>query len=139
MNAGVLVQGKTANLTLWDQCGGKGGNCNTGNFTCIDGPFPNYTCPGNSSCLKQSQWYYQCLPTEGYTCIPTAGNYTPGAPITPGKPQFTFRLWDQCGGMGGNCANFQCTDAAYINYGCPENSSCQRQNQWCVALQQEPA
>ncbi len=104
-----------AQLKLWDQCGGEGGNCKDVG-TCINGPFPGKDCPAGSSCLKQSNWYYQCLPTEGYTCIPTAGN-TPGAPA--GGAQYTLKMWDQCGGMGGNCAGYQCVDGAYPNYACP--------------------
>ena len=116
-------------LKLWDQCGGEGGNCKQGG-TCVNGPFPGKTCPAGSSCLKQSNWYFQCLPTEGYTCIPAAGN-TPGAPAgATGGAQYTLKVWDQCGGMGGNCAGYQCLDGAYPNYACPAGTSCQRQNQW---------
>ena len=71
-------------LKLWDQCGGEGGNCKTAG-TCLNGPFPGKTCPSGSSCLKQSNWYFQCLPTEGYTCIPAAGN-VPGAPAPSSAP-----------------------------------------------------
>ncbi len=49
-------------LRLWDQCGGEGGSCKEAG-TCVDGPFPGKACPSGSSCLKQSNWYYQCLPT----------------------------------------------------------------------------
>ncbi len=47
---------------MWDQCGGEGGNCKQVG-ACMDGPYPNTTCPAGSSCLKQSNYYYQCLPT----------------------------------------------------------------------------
>jgi hypothetical protein len=118
-----------AQLKLWDQCGGQGGNCKEAG-ECVDGPFAGKACPSASSCLKQSNWYYQCLPTEGYTCIPTNGN-SPGAPSgSTGGAQYTLGWWDQCGGMGGNCAGYQCLDGWYPNYACPSGTSCQRQNQW---------
>jgi hypothetical protein len=116
-----------AQLRLWGQCGGQGGSCKeAGAGACVDGPYPGKSCPAGSSCLKQSNWYYQCLPSEGYTCIPTDGK----APGGPGGSQFTLNWWDQCGGMGGNCNNYQCVDNAYANYACPSGTSCQRQNQW---------
>jgi hypothetical protein len=62
----------SAQLRLWDQCGGEGGNC--ASFACVDGLYPGQSCPSGSSCLKQSNWYYQCLPTDSYTCIPASGN-----------------------------------------------------------------
>ncbi len=52
-----------ANLKLWGQCGGQGGNCKEAGGACVDGPVPGSSCPTGSSCLKQSNWYYQCLPT----------------------------------------------------------------------------
>jgi hypothetical protein len=127
--AGLVVDCQKTTLKLWDQCGGKGGNC--ASFTCADGLFPNHTCPTNSSCLKQSQWYYQCLPTEGYTCIPVQGGI-PGDALqgTTSKPRFTLKPWDQCGGQGGNCGGFQCVDNTYPDYGCSDGWSCQRQNNW---------
>jgi hypothetical protein len=113
-------------LKLWDQCGGEGGSCKEAG-TCVNGPYPGRSCPSGSSCLKQSNWYYQCLPTDGYTCIPADGN----APGGPGGSQFTLNWWDQCGGMGGNCNNYgACADNAYASYACPSGTSCQRQNQW---------
>jgi hypothetical protein len=110
-----------AQLKLWDQCGGQGGNCKeAGAGACVDGPIPGQSCPSGSSCLKQSNWYYQCLPTEGYTCIPTNGN-SPGAPQgSTGGAQYTLGWWDQCGGMGGNCNSYgQCADSVFASYACP--------------------
>jgi hypothetical protein len=103
----------SAQLRLWDQCGGQGGSCRDAGG-CVDAPFPGKACPSGASCLKQSNWYYQCLPTEGYTCIPTNGN-----PPTGGSLQKTLNMWAQCGGMGGNCAGYQCMDGWYPNYACP--------------------
>ncbi len=40
-------------LQLGDQCGGRGGNCNS--FTCLDGSYPGQTCPSGSSCQRQSE------------------------------------------------------------------------------------
>jgi hypothetical protein len=94
----------------------------------MNGPYPGKTCPTGSSCLKQSNWYFQCLPTEGYTCIPTDGA-APGGSGGSGS-QFTLNWWDQCGGLGGNCNKYTCVDGAFPNYACPSGTSCQRQNQW---------
>jgi hypothetical protein len=92
----------------------------------VDGPFPAQSCPADSSCLKQSNYYYQCLPSEGYTCIPASGNSAAPAGGTSGggwsggagagfsaAPQYTLSIWDQCGGLGGNCQTYGCVDGAY--------------------------
>ena len=46
---------QAAELQLWAQCGGLGGNC--AQFSCVDGPYPGQSCASGSSCLKQSQWW----------------------------------------------------------------------------------
>jgi hypothetical protein len=99
-----------AQLNIWDQCGGQGGNCKQVG-ACVDGPYSNKTCPSGTSCLKQSNWYYQCLPTDGYTCIPANRNVLGG--------QQGGKMWDQCGGQGGNCGSYICQDAPFANFGCP--------------------
>jgi hypothetical protein len=49
---------------MYDQCGGKGGNCK--NFTCANAAYPNYTCESGSSCKAQnevsagSSWHLDC-------------------------------------------------------------------------------
>jgi hypothetical protein len=45
-------------LGLWGQCGGRGGNC--ASFSCVDGPFPDLTCPAGSSCQRESEWSVIC-------------------------------------------------------------------------------
>ena len=47
-------------LGIWEQCGGKGGNC--GSYTCADGPYPAQ-CPSGASCQRLNEWYHQCRPT----------------------------------------------------------------------------
>jgi hypothetical protein len=52
------------------------------------------------------------------------------APSTP-SPDFNapppaLRIWDQCGGKGGNCAAFgssACADTTYAGYSCPTGES----------------
>ncbi len=43
-----------ATLNLWDQCGGKGGNC--ASYQCVDGLYPG------SSCQRLHEFYSQCRP-----------------------------------------------------------------------------
>jgi hypothetical protein len=85
----------------------------------VDGPWPGASCPARSSCLKQSKFYYQCLPTDGYTCIPASGDTGDAPPGGTGAPQLTLGWWDQCGGLGGDCAQYGCQDGLFANYACP--------------------
>jgi hypothetical protein len=83
---------------------------------------------GRTRAATRAAGYRPPRPADGYTCVPTNGN-VPGGPAG-GPAQFTLKIWDQCGGMGGNCQSYQCLDGAYPNYACPDGNSCQRQNQW---------
>jgi hypothetical protein len=67
-------------LNLWDQCGGKGGNC--AQYTCIDGLYPGQSCPPGSTCQRLHEFYSQCRPggSSYGTCEQVA-------------------LWSQCGGL----------------------------------------
>ncbi len=105
-----------AALLMWDQCGGEGGTCKqAGAGACVDGPYPEKACPAGSACEKQSNFYYQCLPTS--SAFPTAGG--------------ALRLYDQCGGEGGSCKQAgACVDAPYPGKACPAGASCQKQNNW---------
>ena len=58
-SAGIAAA--TAQLALWDQCGGMGGNCKEAG-ACVDGPYPSKACSTNASCQRQDEWYWQCLP-----------------------------------------------------------------------------
>jgi hypothetical protein len=113
--AATASPASAGNPKLYDQCGGEGGNCKQAG-ACVNGPFPGKACPAGASCLKQSNWYFQCLPTEGYTCIPTIGN------ARGSGAKYTLNWWDQCGGMGGSCGGYQCMDGAYPNYACPSGA-----------------
>jgi hypothetical protein len=48
-------------LAKWQQCGGKGGDCNKAGFSCMDAQFPGVACPAGTACKKQNEWYYQCI------------------------------------------------------------------------------
>jgi hypothetical protein len=51
---GPLVNADAAAASsLYDQCGGRGGSCNS--YQCQDGPFPGQSCPAGSSCQRQSE------------------------------------------------------------------------------------
>lgn len=47
--ASAIASGAVAQQTVWGQCGGIGW---TGPTTCVSG----------SGCVKQNDWYFQCLP-----------------------------------------------------------------------------
>jgi hypothetical protein len=117
-----LATAQAQQLKLWDQCGGQGGNCKEAAI-CMDGPFPGKACPSGFTCLKQSNWYYQCLPTESYTCIPATTNAgssggsgsssSGGSGGGSGSPQTSLAMWQQCGGLDGNCQTYGCVDGTY--------------------------
>ncbi|KAK9809025.1 hypothetical protein WJX72_008102 [[Myrmecia] bisecta] len=49
-------------LGQYAQCGGKGGDCpQYPAGYCVDGPYPASTCPSGTSCIRQNEWYWQCL------------------------------------------------------------------------------
>lgn len=49
-------------LDKWAQCGGQSGECYDLNpSTCVDAPWPGYACESGTTCVRQSQWYWQCL------------------------------------------------------------------------------
>jgi hypothetical protein len=75
---------------------------------------PRYQCPAGSSCSRINEWYYQ---TE---CVASGGG-----------DSSSWALWEQCGGMGGNCGgpDRPCSDEPYPR-ACPSGSSCQRLNEW---------
>jgi hypothetical protein len=47
-------------LNMWDQCGGKGGNC--ASYQCVDAIYPGQACPAGSSCQRLHEGYSQCRP-----------------------------------------------------------------------------
>ncbi len=106
-------------LKLHDQCGGLGGNCHL--YTCLDGAYPGWTCPAGSQCKRKHSWYHQCK-ADGDDFFPGsgAGDGSGGA----------LKMYDQCGGKGGNCAAFTCADAAFTGYSCPADAVCDRKNEW---------
>jgi hypothetical protein len=66
-------------LDVWDQCGGKGGNC--AQYACVDGLYPGQSCPSGSTCQRLHEWYSQCRP--GGSSYGTCEQVS---------------LWSQCGG-----------------------------------------
>ena len=51
------------------QCGGTQGNCEF--YTCLDAPYPGYTCPAGYGCVRQDERFWQCRRTYG-TQAPTS-------------------------------------------------------------------
>lgn len=56
--------GDAGTLAAWQQCGGKGGDCERYG-QCADAPFPAYACPAGCSCARLEQHFWQCKPDGG--------------------------------------------------------------------------
>jgi hypothetical protein len=52
---------------------------------------------------------------DGYTCIPDNRNVLGGQQ----GGQQGGKMWDQCGGQGGNCGSYICQDAPFAKFACP--------------------
>ena len=50
-------------LRPYEQCGGQGSSCTSSQ--CSDAYWPSSSCPLAYSCIRQSQWYWQCKPALG--------------------------------------------------------------------------
>jgi hypothetical protein len=50
-----------------------------------------------TTCQRQNEWYWQCL--DGGSAAPSSGKM--------------LAMFDQCGGKGGNCAQYACVDGQY--------------------------
>ena len=87
----------------------QGGNC--ASYFCADAPYPSQQCHAGDSCQRWNEGYFQCVPY----------------PVQDAS----LRIWDQCGGRGGDCGKYQsCADAPYPGLSCPASASCQRLNEW---------
>jgi hypothetical protein len=84
-------------------------------------------CPAGSACVRQSEWFHQCVPGAQ---PPPAGGPATGSPTSPAGPAAAgVALWDQCGGRGGSCASHgTCTDAPLPGVSCP--GACVRHSEW---------
>ncbi|DBA75592.1 TPA: hypothetical protein ACH3X2_009146 [Trebouxia sp. C0005] len=60
---------------IYDQCGGI--SCKDGGTTCSDTAYN--CCPTETSCQRQNQWYWQCLPEPVSPTVQAAptGNTSP--------------------------------------------------------------
>eukprot|EP00775_Hariotina_reticulata_P009093 gene9093-9263_t len=96
----------------YGQCGGMGGNC-TDYKDCHDSAFNGYACESGTTCKRQNEWYWQCL-----------------EPVKP-QPKKVIYKYGQCGGKGGNCADYKnCHDSVFDGFCCEDGSTCQRKNEW---------
>lgn len=109
-------------IGLWQQCGGKGGDCAKGG-ACVDAPWPMTTCGPGAVAVRHNEWHWQCEPVGSQ---PTANQRQLG--------------WgEQCGGKGGDCASKgQCMDAQWPGVKCPQFSTCVRRNEWHWQCDPEP-
>lgn len=133
-------------------CGGMGDACPLSNRElCVDAQY--VVCAPGNSCVRQSKWYWQCLPHVSPAPAPhssgrrlQAGAFaaqTPAASrlgqmpdpqpsIVPAPSGSRAPDYGQCGGAGSSCplANkAQCIDLQYLD--CASGTfQCVRQNQW---------
>jgi hypothetical protein len=63
--------------------------------------------------MRQSEWYYQCMPGAGGDSGGPGSSSTGGGSSDPGSSGSTVPLWGQCGGYGGECSKHQCADAPF--------------------------
>ncbi|KAK9907271.1 hypothetical protein WJX75_000374 [Coccomyxa subellipsoidea] len=135
-------------------CGGMGDACPlTKRDLCVDAQYLD--CPPKSHCVRQSKWYWQCLPesvpapaphiTTGRrlqaadTPTPSKFGQLPGPDITIPEKKTPWgdsgnstkvSDYEMCGGTGPNCPLFKkqyCIDAQYLS--CASSSSqCIRMN-----------
>jgi hypothetical protein len=121
-----------SSLSVWDQCGGKGGNC--GGFSCADQQYPGYSCPSGSSCVRQSEWYRQCMPgsTSGASGGSTSSidNNNGVSKSSSASSSAGIPVWQQCGGLGGMCSSAGCLDGPFPGQSCSDGNACSRVNQW---------
>jgi hypothetical protein len=108
-----------AAVELWGQCGGLGGDC-ARRGRCADGPYPGLACAAGSACVRQSEWYHQCLPAN--SSAPAAAPGGGGAAVVP--------VWHQCGGEGGDCPALGCRDGPFPGLACAEGAACERLSNW---------
>ncbi len=117
-SAGVPIK----TLNVWDQCGGlaaNGRDCGPGG--CVDAPYSGYTCPSDSSCMRQDPHYWQCKPGSN-------GGSSGGGSSNNGGIQ-TLPNWGQCGGKSGECNKYgHCADAPFrTGWACPSGYSCTKE------------
>ena len=103
-------------IDLWQQCGGKGGDCAKYN-ACEDAPWPMTTCGPGAMAVRHNEWHWQCEPV--------------GSQQQEAAASKQLGWGEQCGGKGGDCAKKgQCVDAQWHGVKCPQFSACIRRNEW---------
>ncbi len=111
-------------IALWQQCGGKGGDCAKHN-ACVDAPWRMTTCGPGAVAVRHNEWHWQCEPVGSQPAVAAA----------------TRQLgWgEQCGGKGGDCGKKgQCVDGVWQGVKCPQFSACVRRNEWHWQCDPEP-
>ena len=82
-------------IGLWDQCGGVGYSGST-------------QCPPGSTCVKNSDWWSSCKPTNNGDISSSSSPFsieprlltTPASTMTSNSFSSNLKVWDQCGGIG---------------------------------------
>lgn len=107
-----------SDLKEYAQCGGLGGECGVAN--CADAEYTAHKCESGLSCLRQNEYYWQCLKPSS-TPSPT--------PVVPVEiPQY-----GQCGGQGGNCTTApygKCAPEPFPGTVCSHGHFCAKQNDY---------
>lgn len=129
-------------LKEFEQCGGKGGFCQTLFGSCVDAPATQAKCMSGLACQRQSEFYYQCLKGSAIEnpSVPagngSAGNSSSGShpPVvatnspTAGNAKI-LKKDAQCGGSGAACKDIaKCVDDPFPGFACGSGLRCIRQN-----------
>ena len=131
---GLTRDAVATQVPVWGACGGL--SSTKGHQNAAD---PAHCCAGGSTCTYVNDHYWQCLPSSAAADnLELQGAATAGSPAgtsaagpSTGSSGAALNMWDQCGGMGGNCQSYGCADAPYSGASCPAGtSSCSRLSEW---------
>jgi hypothetical protein len=117
--------GKKTKLPNYQQCGGKGGQCDDDGAVCADTAWPGFECEASSACTRNTDYNWQCKPkTEGQQ---TALTDKDGQAALDVSSEGIIPRWKQCGGASGACDKFNgCDDCKFPGTFCEEGYVCAR-------------
>jgi hypothetical protein len=114
---------------VWGACGGLSSTPAQQNTA-----DPAFCCASGTTCTYLDDYYWQCLPPAagggGGGSTGDTGGSSGGGGSSTGSGGGGLKIWDQCGGMGGNCNSYGCVDGPYSGASCPAGAVCQRSSSW---------